>query len=213
VTPQGVQRDNGDASPSSKVRLTYLEACGSKHSEGKKSTKKYFPDKKWDDLSADATPKPTISQKKGSSDKCDESVLRAMKADTTKPILKTIKKLMKLVSPHQKCSENRDDLPPISADRDKGPSHSQDALGRPKEDPKTVLTLNRTCDKEDTTFVVPCSEEALPELLLDMELFNKQQISGAVQVRDFSKKQGYLSTAECGSMLNPEGIPGCRDTP
>ena len=92
---------------------------------------------------------------------------------------------------NQECNENRDDLIPILGDRDKGPSHSKDALGRPKEDPKTVLELNKRCDKEDTTFVVPCIEEALPELLLDMELFNKEQIYGAVQVREFLEKQGY----------------------
>ena len=45
--------------------------AGGKHSEGKKSTKKYLPNKKWDALSADATPKPTESRKKGSLDKCD----------------------------------------------------------------------------------------------------------------------------------------------
>ena len=65
----------------------------------------------------------------------------------------------------------------------------------------------------DTTFVVPCSEKALPKLLLDREVFGKQQISGAVRVRELLKKQGYPSTAECGSLLNLEGISGCGDTP
>ena len=27
------------------------------------------------------------------------------------------------------------------------------------------------------------------------------------------KEEGYPSTADCGSMLNPEGIPGWKDTP
>jgi hypothetical protein len=179
--------------------------AGGKHSEGKKSTKKYLPDKRWDALSADATCKPTKSRKKDSSDKCDESVLNAMKANIKKP--------MKPVSVHQECDENGDHIPPISPNRDKGPSHSQDVLGRTKEDPKTLLALNRTCDKKDITSMVPCSEEALPELLLGMELFNKKQISGAMQVREFLEKQGSSSPAECGLMLNPEGIPGCKDTP
>ena len=58
--------------------------------------------------------------------------------------------------------------------------------------------------------MVPCSEKALPKLLSDIEVFGRQQISGAVRVRE---KQGYSPTAECGSMLNPEGISGCEDTP
>ena len=85
--------------------------AGGKHGKGKKGTKKYLPDDGWDALSADATPKPVKSWKKGSLDKCDVSVLSAMKAN--KPILKTIKKPMKPVSVHQECNENRDDMPPI----------------------------------------------------------------------------------------------------
>jgi hypothetical protein len=138
VTLQGVQRDNGDASPSSEVRCTYLKACeedaqieykgntkvypfptpmqeckpnklsgsagavqgkayvtGGKHGKGKRSTQEHLPDEGWDALSADASPKPIKSRKKGSSDQCDESVLSAMKANTNV--------------------------------RDKGPSHFQDA--------------------------------------------------------------------------------------
>ena len=32
-------------------------------------------------------------------------------------------------------------------------------------------------------------------------------------MRELFKKQGYPFTAECGSMLNTEGITGCEDTP
>jgi hypothetical protein len=150
-----------------------------KHGNGKRDNHKYLPDERWDALSADASPKPIESQKKRSSDKCDEFVLSAMMANTNV--------------------------------RDKGSSHSQDALGRPKENLKIVLALKHgTCDKVDTAFVVPCSEKALPKLLSDIEVFGRQQISGAVRVRE---KQGYSPTAECGSMLNPEGISGCEDTP
>jgi hypothetical protein len=41
-------------------------------------------------------------------------------------------------------------------------------------------------------------------------MFDRQQISRAVRVR---KEQGYSPTAECGLMLSPEGISGCKDTP
>jgi hypothetical protein len=125
VTLQGVQRDNGDALPSSKVRCTYLEACeedsktkytgntkaypfltpmkeckpiklsGSavavqakayvtegKHGKGKRGTQEYLPNEGWNALSADASSKPIKSQEKRSSDKCDRSVLSAMKANT-----------------------------------------------------------------------------------------------------------------------------------
>jgi len=56
--------------------------AGSKHGEGKKDSKKYFPNDGWGALSADATPKPIESRKKGSSDTCDKSVSSAMKANT-----------------------------------------------------------------------------------------------------------------------------------
>ena len=46
--------------------------AGGKHGEGKKGTKKYFPDDGWDTLSADTTPKPIESWKKGSLGKSDE---------------------------------------------------------------------------------------------------------------------------------------------
>ncbi len=82
-------------------------------------------------------------------------------------------------------------------------------MGRPKENLKIFLALKHgTCDKVNTAFVV--NEEALPKILLDIEVFGRQQISRAVRVR---KKQGYSPTAECGLMLNPEGISGCKDTP
>ena len=208
---QGVQMDNSDVFPSSEMSYTHFEACeedrkasykevsndskestevylsethkaqtllneckpiklgvsavavqakgyvtGGKHGKGKRGTQEYLPDEGWDALSADASPKPIESQKKCSSDKCDESVLSAMKANTN--------------------------------EKDKGQSHSQDALGRPKENLKIVLALKHgTCDKVDTAFVVPCSGKALPKLLSDIEVFNKQQISGAVRVRE---KQG-----------------------
>ncbi len=59
--------------------------------------------------------------------------------------------------------------------RDKGSSHSQDALGRPKENLKIVLALKHgTCDKVDTASVVPCNEEALPKILSDIEVFGRQ---------------------------------------
>ena len=61
--------------------------------------------------------------------------------------------------------------------------------------------------------MVPCSEKALPKLLVDMEVFGKQQIAREVQVREFLEEQEYPSTAECGLLLNPAGIPGCGDTP
>jgi hypothetical protein len=83
----------------------------------------------------------------------------------------------------------------------------------PKENLKIVLALkHRTCDKVDTTFVVPCSEKALPKLLSDIEVLGRQQISGAVRVRELFKKQGYPFTAECGLILNLK-IPGCKDMP
>ena len=222
VTLQGVQRDNGDALPSSEVRCTYLEACevdaqtkykgntkvypfltpmkeckpiklsgsavavqakayvtGGKHGKGKRGTQGYLPDEGRDALSADASPKPIKSQKKRSLDKCDESNLSAISANTN--------------------------------ERNKGSSHSQNALGRPEGNPKIVLALKHgTCDKVDTAFVVPCNEMALPKILLDIEVFDRQQIYGAVRVRE---EQGYSPTAECGLMLNPEGISGCEDTP
>ena len=58
--------------------------------------------------------------------------------------------------------------------------------------------------------MVPCNEEALPKILSDIEVFGRQQISGALKVRE---KQGCSPTAECGLMLNPEETSGCEDTP
>jgi hypothetical protein len=75
-------------------------------------------------------------------------------------------------------------------------SHFQDALGRHnKHHPKIVQALmHRTCDSErDATFGVPHSEQALPNLLFEGQV--------------------YPSTVECGSMLNLGEIPGCDDTP
>jgi len=222
VTLQGVQRDYGDALPSSEVRRTYLEACeestqtkykgntkvypfptpkkeckpiklsGSavavqakayvtegKHGKGKRGTQEYLPDEGWDALSAEASPKSIESQKERSSDKCDESVLSAMKANTNV--------------------------------RNKGSSHSQDALGRPEENLKIVLALKHgTGDKVGPAFGGPCNEQALPKILSDIEVFGKEQISRAMQVR---VEQGYSPTAKCGLMLNPEGLSGCEDTP
>ena len=61
---------------------------------------------------------------------------------------------------------------------------------------KAVLALkHRTCDRVDTTFVILCSEKALPKLLLDIEVFGKQQIAGAVRVRELLKvwcKPGWV---------------------
>ena len=54
-------------------------------------------------------------------------------------------------------------------------------------------------------------KKKLPKLLLDIEVFGKQQIAKAVQVRELLKKLGYPSASECGSMLNPEEIPGCPE--
>ena len=206
VTLQGVQRDYGDALPSSEVRCTYLEACeedaqtkykgdtkvcpsvavqakayvtGGKHDKGERGTQGFLPDEERDALSAGASPKPIESQKKRSSDKCDESVLSAMKANTN--------------------------------ERNKGSSHSQDALGRHKGNLKSVLALKHgTYDKVDTACVVTRNEEALPKILSDIEMSDRQQISRAVQVRE---EQGYSPTAECGLMLSPEEISGCTDTP
>ena len=147
--------------------------AGGKHGEGKKGTKKYLPDYGWDALSADATPIPIESWKKGSSDKCDESVLRAMKANTIKSISKTTNKLINLVSALQKCDENGDEAPTTSTVREGGSSRFQDTLGKQKEHHlKTVLApKHRTCDRVDTTFVVPYSEKAPPNSLLEIELF------------------------------------------
>ena len=148
-------------------------------------------------------------------DKCDKSVLSTMKANTIKSILKTTKKFIKLVSALQKCDENGDEAPTTLSVREEGSSHFQDTLGNHEElHLKTVLAMkHRTYDRVDTTFVVSCSEKALPKLFLDMELFGKQQIYGAVQVRELLEKQGYSSRAECGPMSNPEEIPGCGDMP
>ena len=44
-------------------------------------------------------------------------------------------------------------------------------------------------------------------------MFGKQEIARAVQVRELLEEQGYPSTAECGLLLNLEGIPGCGDMP
>ncbi len=123
-----------------------------KHGKGKRGTQEYLPDEGWDALSAEASSKPIKSQKKRSSDKCDESVLSSMKANTNV--------------------------------RNKGSSHSQDALGRREENLKIVLALKHgTGDKVGPEFGVPCNEEALPKILSDIEVFGRQQISGAVKVR------------------------------
>jgi hypothetical protein len=84
-------------------------------------------------------------------------------------------------------------------------------LGGPEENLKSALALKHgTYDKVDTACVVTCNEKALPKILPDIEMFDKQQISRAVRVRE---EQGYSSTTECGLMLSPEGISGCTDTP
>ena len=57
------------------------------------------------------------------------------------------------------------------------------------------MLKHRQWDRVDTTCVVPCSEKALPKLLLDIVVFGKQQISGAVQVRELLEEQGYPSTS------------------
>ena len=62
-----------------------------KHGKGKRGTEKNLPDDGRDALSADAKPKPIESQKEGSSEKCDESILSAMNANTIKSISKTTK--------------------------------------------------------------------------------------------------------------------------
>jgi hypothetical protein len=145
--------------------------AGGKHGEGKKGTKKYLPNYGWDALSADATPKPIESQKKGSSGKSDGPVLSAL----------------------QKCDENRDDVSSTLTIEEEGSVYFQDALERHNENhPQIVLALkHRTCDSQmDAKFVVHCSEQALPNLL--------------------SEGQVYPSTADCGSMLNLEGIQGAR---
>ena len=105
-----------------------------------------------------------------------------MKANTIKSISKTTKKLIKLVSAPLKFYENEDDVSSTSTVREEGSSYFQGTLGKHEEyHPKTVLVLkHRTCDRVDTTFVVPCSEKSLPNLLLDIELFGKQQITRAV---------------------------------
>ena len=124
--------------------------------------------------------------------KCDKSVPSAKPANTTK----SLTKLKKLVSALQKCNENGDDVSSTLTVEEEGSIHFQDALGRHnKHHPKIFLALkHRTCDREvDATFVVSCSEQALPNLLFEQQV--------------------YPSTAECGSILNLEGIPGCEDTP
>jgi hypothetical protein len=94
---------------------------------------------------------------------------------------------------------------------DKGSSHSQDALGRPEGNLKSVLALKHgTYDKVDTACVLTRNEEALPKILSDIEMSDRQQIPRAVQVKE---EQGYSPTAECGLMLRPEEISGCTDTP
>ena len=96
----------------------------------------------------------------------------------------------------QKCDENEDDVSSTLTVEEEGSSHFQDLLGRHnKHHPKIVLALkHRTCDSNgDAAFGVPRSEQALLNLLF--------------------KGQVYPSTAECGSMINLEGIPGCKDMP
>jgi len=55
---------------------------GGKHGKGKRGTQEYLPNEGWEALNADASSKPIKSQEKRSSDKCDRSVLSAMKANT-----------------------------------------------------------------------------------------------------------------------------------
>ena len=136
--------------------------AGVKHDEGKKGTKKYLLNDEWDALSANATPKPIKSWKKGSLGKNDEPILSAMTANTIKSFLKTTTKLKKLVSALQKCDENNDDTSPTSTVKEEGSSHSQDSLGRPKDhQPESVLSLDhRTSESEvSTTFLVSSSEQ------------------------------------------------------
>ena len=102
--------------------------AGGKHGEGKKGTKKYLPDDGWDALSADATPKPIESWKKGSSGKSDKPVLSAKTANTIKSFLKTTTELKKLVGAIQKCDENSDVTSPTLTIKEEGSSHSQNAL-------------------------------------------------------------------------------------
>ena len=47
----------------------------------------------------------------------------------------------------------------------------------------------------------------------NMKLSGKQQIAGTVQARELLKKKIYPSTGECGPIVNPEGIQGCKVTP
>jgi len=175
---------------------------GAKHGKGKKGTKKYFPDDGWDTLSAYATPKPIESWKKGSSGKSDEPILSAKTVNTIKSFSKTTTNLKKSVSALQKCDENGDDPSPTSTIKEEGSSHSQYALGRPKDHhPEIVRSLDgRTSDcKVDATFVVPGSEQALPDLMIEGHLcglqvchpeqmgefdytHGKQQIAGTVRV-------------------------------
>ena len=89
-----------------------------KHGKGKRGNHKYLPNDGWDALSADVKPMPIESQKEGSADKCDKSVLSAMKANTIKSISKTTKRLIKSVSALQKCDENGDDAPSVSTVRE-----------------------------------------------------------------------------------------------
>jgi hypothetical protein len=91
----------------------------------------------------------------------------------------------------------------------------------------------------DTTFVVHCSAFGLQDLLFEMhpcglhvcyrknmgefgfvqtvedniKLFSKQQIAGAVQARDLSKKMIYPSTADFRVIVSAGGISGCKVTP
>jgi hypothetical protein len=188
---------------------------GGKHGKGKRGTEKYFPDDEWDALSTDAKPAPIESCKEGSLGKSHRPIPSAVKENTIKSISKTTKKLIKLVSALLQYDENKDDVSLTSIVREEGSSHFQGKLGKNEEyHPMTVLALkHRACDRVDTTCVVPCSETALPKLLLDIELFGKQQIARAVRVRELLEEQGYPSTAECGLMLYLEGIPVCKDTP
>ena len=100
VILQGVQRDNGNALPSSGVSCTNLEAC-----------EEYTQTKSW---------------KEGSPEKCDKSVSSAMKANTIKSISKTTKKLIQLVSALQKCDENSDDVSSTLTVEMEDVSHFQD---------------------------------------------------------------------------------------
>ena len=164
-----------------------------------------MPGDGWDALSADATPKPIKSWKKGSSGKSDKPVSSTKTANTIKSFSKT----------------------------EEGSSHSQDKLGRPNDHyPEIVLLLDgRTNEsKVNTTFVVPNCGQALPILSFKGHLcglqvchpeqmgefdytHGKQRIARTVRVRRLLKKQGYSSTAEFGLISDLRGIPGCKTTP